>query len=135
MRGAVAALLVAVSLGPATAAACDVPDGFTPRARLEAQGVVLIFQTVPAVIALGRHFSIDAVVCGDGGPPPRLTGVDARMPEHRHGMNYRPTVSPRDGGRYVADGLLFHMPGRWEVSFEIERDGRRTRLATDVVME
>jgi hypothetical protein len=31
--------------------------------------------------------------------------------------------------------LLFHMPGRWQLSFDVERSGRRTRLATDLVVE
>jgi hypothetical protein len=49
--------------------------------------------------------------------------VDAQMPEHRHGMNYRPTVSATGNGRYVAEGLLFHMPSRWQLRFDVERDG------------
>jgi hypothetical protein len=30
---------------------------------------------------------------------------------------------------------MFHMPGRWELTFDVERAGRRTRLTTDVVLE
>jgi hypothetical protein len=42
---------------------------------------------------VGRHFGLDIVVCARAGA--RAAGglrVDADMPAHRHGMNYRPTV-------------------------------------------
>jgi hypothetical protein len=41
------------------------------------------------------------------------------MPAHRHGMNYRPSVASLAGGRFRAEGLLFHMPGHWEFIVEI----------------
>jgi hypothetical protein len=113
---------------------CKTPAGFEPRAGASADGVALVFRTVPPAITLGRHFSVEVIVCGDGAAPV-LTRVDAQMPEHRHGMNYRPTLAPKGPGHYVAEGLLFHMPGRWELSFDVENAGRRTRLATDVVIE
>jgi hypothetical protein len=118
----------------ATAEACDVPADFAPRGRVEAPGVVVVFRTLPPAIVLGRHFAVEVVVCGDGAAP-ALTRIDAQMPEHRHGMNYRPTLAPKGAGRYVAEGLLFHMPGRWELSFDVEGGGRRTRLATDLLLE
>jgi hypothetical protein len=31
-------------------------------------------------------------------------------------MNYRPTIRALGGDRYAADGLMFHMPGRWRSS-------------------
>jgi hypothetical protein len=111
-----------------------VPADFVPRGRVEAPGVTVVYRTVPPAIVLGRHFAVEAVVCGDGSAPV-LTRVDAQMPEHRHGMNYRPTLAPKGAGRYVAEGLLFHMPGRWELSFDVEGGGRRTRLATDLLLE
>lgn len=45
--------------------------------------------------------------------------ANAHMPEHRHGMNYRPTLAPADAGRYRSEGWLFHMPGRWEFVFDV----------------
>ena len=50
-------------------------------------------------------------------------------------MNYRPTLAAKGGGRYVAEGLMFHMPGRWELSFDVDAAGRRPRLATDLSVE
>jgi hypothetical protein len=123
----------AVTFGSAAtvAAACDVPAGFAPRARVESAGVVVVYRTMPAAIQVGQHFSVDALVCADAGTPV-LARVDAQMPEHRHGMNYRATVASSGAGRYVAEGLLFHMPGRWQLVFDVERAGQRTRLTSEV---
>ena len=117
---------------PATPA-CVTPPGFQPRGRLEAADVVVLFRTVPAPIEIGRHFSVEAVVCA--GPPATRLRVDAQMPEHRHGMNYRPRVTRSDDGLYVAEGLLFHMPGRWQLLFSVDRGDRTDRLTTDIVLE
>jgi hypothetical protein len=140
-RTRVAFALVGVALlvlagAPAAAGACAAPPGFAPRERLASAAVVVLYRTEPATIELGRHFAVEAVVC-DGRPgvaPPGLR-VDARMPEHRHGMNYRPRVSAAGAGWYRAEGLLFHMPGRWQLLFDVERDGRTERLTADVVLE
>ena len=45
---------------------------------------------------------------------------------HDHGMPTRPRVTEDlGGGRYRLDGLRFHMNGRWEMTIEINADGRR----------
>lgn len=55
--------------------------------------------------------------------------VSGAMPHHEHGMNVQPLVvlseeQPSDGGvRYLAHGFLLHMPGRWELYFDIREDG------------
>ncbi len=135
-RSGLAALaLAALGLAPAAAAAapCEAPRGFVPRGRIESGGVVVLFRTVPVAIEIGRHFSVEAVVCAT--PPGRALRVDAQMPEHRHGMNYRATVSAGRDGRYLAEGLMFHMPGRWQLLFEVERAGGTERLAADLDLE
>jgi hypothetical protein len=137
VRRARLGLLLAVALLGADAAgaapACDPPRGFTPRGRLASGDLVVLYRTLPAALEVGRHFSVEAVVCG--GAPARVLRVDADMPEHRHGMNYRARVSAAGDGRYIAEGLLFHMPGRWQLLFDVERDGRAERLTTDLVLE
>jgi hypothetical protein len=94
----------------------------------------VVFDARPPVIEVGRHFALDVRVCADGALP-ALVRVDADMPAHRHGMNYRPSLAAGGEGRYVADGLLFHMPGRWRLLFDVEREGRRARLAAEIVLE
>ena len=129
------AFVTAALLGAAAGAAesCEAPAGFTARERLTSNDIVVMFRTVPEAIEIGRHFTVEAVVCAT--PPTQGLRVDAQMPEHGHGMNYRPTVAATGPGRYMAQGLLFHMPGRWQLVFDVERGGRRERLATDILLE
>ena len=51
------------------------------------------------------------------------------MPLHRHGMNYRPEVKALAPGRWRVEGLLFHMPGKWEFVFIVDGE-RMTRAFT-----
>ena len=51
---------------------------------------------------------------------------------HKHGMNYRATVKPLGQGRYTADGLMFHMPGKWRFVFELTGVTPADRLSADV---
>lgn len=87
-------------------------------------GVAVAFVPDPAPWAVSRHFGLRGVLCG----PARLLRVDADMPAHRHGMNYRPTLQWQEAGRFTAQGLMLHMPGRWRIRFEIETQGRRQWL-------
>ena len=84
--------------------------------------------SVPARTILEIDFErsfVELAVCPkpDAQPVAGLR-VDATMPEHRHGMNYRPSVRQVSPGRWRAEGLMFHMPGRWEFVFQ-PHDGRR----------
>jgi len=87
-------------------------------------GVAVAFVPDPAPWAVSRHFGLRGVLCG----PARLLRVDADMPAHRHGMNYRTTLQWQEAGRFTAQGLMLHMPGRWRIRFEIETQGRRQWL-------
>jgi hypothetical protein len=42
------------------------------------------------------------------------------MPAHAHGLPTVPTVKELGGGRYLIEGLKFHMPGAWVVGFRIK---------------
>ena len=56
------------------------------------------------------------------------------MPSHGHGMNYRPTVAALGGGRYRAEGLMFHMPGQWELTFIVQSAGASERITHTLVL-
>ena len=58
--------------------------------------------------------------------------VDARMPAHGHGMNRAPKLTRQVDGSFKAEGLLFHMPGHWELYFDISEGGRTERAQVDV---
>jgi hypothetical protein len=130
---AVAGLAAALAVGSAAADPCVAPAGFTPAGRVESRDAVLLYRTDPPRIEVGKHFAVDMVVCSQ--PVPSGLRVDAQMPAHRHGMNYRARVAPQGDGRYRAEGLLFHMPGKWQFVFDLERPSRTERLTADVVVE
>lgn len=129
------ALLIALLLPTAAAAADCAPDLAAGGRTIAGDGYTLVMRPAPAPIPLGRHFAIDLAVCPQAGAAPALTRVEARMPEHGHGMNYRTTIVPRGEGRWRANGLLFHMPGRWELIFDLRDGGRSARLAVEEMVE
>jgi len=118
-------LLLAL-LAPA-AQACELPGGAAQSVK--SQTYTVLYRTAP--LRVGEHFAVEFAVC----PAPESVRVDAWMPDHRHGMNYKPTVVALGGGRYRADGLMLHMAGRWEFVFELRSGGRTERLAHSVRLE
>lgn len=115
-----AAAVLVLLLAPAAALACAgdfvVADG----------PLKLAVTPQPAPVPLNRPFALDLRVCDgtvDG------LAVDAHMPAHRHGMNYRTTVTRTAADTWRAEGLLFHMPGEWEIVFDARlADGGSRRL-------
>lgn len=102
--------------GASLAIACELPPGV----RIESERMAVSFWTIPAKIAVGQPFVLELAACSKGGV--RLSErvkLDAHMPEHRHGMNYRAKVVATGPGRFHSEGWLFHMPGRWEYLFDI----------------
>ena len=101
-----------------------------------ADGARIAFVTRPSPLPVGQHFDLDFVVCAASAVRTDATiQVDADMPAHRHGMNYRATVSPLRPGVYRAEGLMFHMPGRWRVTFDLPLEGRTLRLTRELEVQ
>lgn len=134
-------LLAAAALWPASgrsAQAADCGQGFDARQRhlISTPRQQLAFVARPAPLVVGRHFALDIEVCPrPGASLPLALRVDADMPAHRHGMNYRPSVRALGEGRYRADGLLLHMPGRWRFLFDLSADGSIERLSHELDLE
>lgn len=63
----------------------------------------------------------------DGEPVEGATlSVTGGMPEHDHGMPTSPRVTEELGeGRYLLEGMRFHMNGYWEVKIEVSAGGSR----------
>lgn len=128
-----------LAAGPAPLAgpgcAPDTAPSAEPAARRIVQpGLEIVWRPVGGPIEVGRPFSIEFTLCprtAPGAPIERLS-VDAWMPAHRHGMNYRPTLVGTPPGPLRADGLLCHMPGRWQLVFEL-RMGERSLRLTDAL--
>ena len=128
-----AALALGLSLGGAAAACVPSLQG----TRLESPRYVLVYRT--GEVSVAKHFKVDVEACAKSGPPPESLKVDATMPEHKHGMNYAPTIKSLGDGRYRVDGLLFHMPGSWEIAFDVrpadKPDAETQRLTYDFVVK
>ena len=132
-RAACAAVLFATLVTQA-ARACD-PAGLGDVDTLSAPGYAIAFKPDPAPITTGTPFALDIFVCTDAGKPaPSTVAVDAAMPEHRHGMNYKPLITSRGDGYFRAEGLFLHMPGRWVISFDFGAGSDKVHLEADLVL-
>ena len=120
--------------GAASAQSCGA-DLVFPR-MLESDRYVVAYRTLPSPVVAGEHFVVDFAVCPrKGAAAPAAVRVDASMPEHKHGMNYRPVVVAMGDGRYKAEGLMFHMSGRWEMTFDLVTPAGTERLAGPLHLE
>ncbi|MDA1007460.1 MAG: hypothetical protein O2800_00450 [Planctomycetota bacterium] len=86
-------------------------------------GATVRYRCTPWPIPVGRSVAIDVEITHTLTHATVL--VDASMPHHGHGMNVSSpcaALEPRSGtvqGAIVRD-LLFHMPGRWQVTFDLD---------------
>jgi hypothetical protein len=93
-------------------------DGLpAPKRTVESARYVVAWHTLPAPPIVGEHFVVDLAVCP------------------KRGMNYRPTVTPQAGERYRAQGMMFHMPGRWVIEFELQGDGATDRVTAEMTLK
>jgi hypothetical protein len=117
LAGAVRSALGALgALASFTAGACELPPGV----RVESERLSISYWTIPAKIVVGEPFVLELAACPKtGAAVVERVKLDAHMPEHRHGMNYRTKVAVKGAGRFHSEGWLFHMPGRWEFLFDI----------------
>lgn len=121
-------LALAMALAPPAAPACEVTLA-AAAGRIAGERFVLAWRTDPPAIRVGEPFAVELAVCRrSGAAGPEALAVDAHMPAHRHGMNYAPALRRTAPGRYRADGLLLHMPGEWELWFDLGAGGDAERL-------
>lgn len=88
----------------------------------------------PAAAKIGEQFSLTISPC-TAKANVILSKINATMPMHGHGMNYRPTITPDGKGNFRVDGMLFHMPGTWRLILETRADGRREKLTSDFLVK
>lgn len=104
------------------------------RLVTEDGGSEVLAMPEPAPLEVGRQFALRLALCGDASGW-TVREVDARMPQHGHGINYRASVSAEaEEGTYRAEGLLLHMPGRWRFSVETEQAGKHVVYTADVLV-
>lgn len=85
------------------------------------------YRAVPSPIPLNAIFGLEVKVFKDAGMTVAAEGVmivaDAGMPAHHHGMNLTPRVQRVGPGEFRVTGMLFHMPGYWELYVDVREGG------------
>jgi hypothetical protein len=129
---AAAVLSLALCLVPAAHAQTPCPPAPASAQTVAAGGVQAWWLPEPAPLAVGRPFALQVQLCPVDA---QLLRVDATMPEHRHGMNYRPTLKPLGAGLWRVEGLLWHMSGRWQLRLDVRAQGSEHTLLQSVVLK
>ncbi|MBV9833350.1 MAG: FixH family protein [Alphaproteobacteria bacterium] len=129
-------LLAALSTAASPAFACDPPSLGASQKVVDSRNYRIAWRVRPDPIAVSEPFALEISVCANpGAEPVESIAVDAVMPEHRHGMNYRPSVIDGPDGRYLVEGMLFHMPGTWRLIFDVRAGGATEQLTQDLTVE
>jgi hypothetical protein len=116
--------------------ACEPPLHGANVQKIEGARYVLAWRPVPAPMRVGEFLTLEIGVCArDGQPRPATLRVDATMPEHKHGMNYLPSVTPKGTDRFAADGIMLHMAGHWEIVFDINAGAAQESLRTSIELQ
>jgi hypothetical protein len=92
--------------------------------------VMLELNPKPVVVSSPVQAKI-GVCIGQGISITRIA-INATMPLHRHGMNYRATLRRQVGNTFKATGLFFHMPGLWRIEVSVRKDQQTLRYFHDV---
>jgi hypothetical protein len=131
-RRAVGSILIVAGalLGADGASACEVPQGFQRLATPEAE---IAYRWEPSELKVGRFFAAEVIACRPAAV--REIVLDAQMPAHGHGMNYRPAVEQTRPGSFRFTGLMLHMAGIWRVTFDLIEGAKRTRLTREVTLK
>jgi len=98
-------------------------------------GAMLHYRIKSPPLIVAQHFSMQFLLCrGETVLAVEGFKLDALMPAHGHGMNYKATIDLLDNGLVEASGLLFHMPGQWRITVNLSYDGvtRQTRLDFEI---
>jgi len=121
-----AAMLLALAVPPPTLEAEVTSNDGTYRVR---------YRVDPELVEFGERFSVELWPArSDGADFASTLTVDARMPQHGHGMNREPIVEDLEGGGFRVTNLYFHMPGYWEVYFDLTRGAvtERAQFSLDI---
>ncbi|MFZ5779093.1 MAG: FixH family protein [Pseudomonadota bacterium] len=130
-----AALMGALLLASPAGASCPLDLGRGTGLVVFSDHYITALRPEPLHIEVGEPFSLLLNVCTKSDRPAELVAVDAQMPEHRHGMNYRPTIVALGEGRYRVDGMVFHMPGRWEITLDVRAGEESERLSHEFIIK
>jgi hypothetical protein len=93
----------------------------------------------PDPVPFNERFALIVSVARADQPDRNLPDVtleaNALMPEHGHGMNTMPATTRLPDGRFRVEGMLFHMPGLWQIVFIIRDGGTYDSVLVPVRLE
>ena len=122
-------LIAALCCVPVSAVACSLENA---NRAVSDDGVVLLYRLKSPPLAVAQHFTLQFRACrGDRVLAVENFKLDAVMPAHQHGMNYHASVSLQADGLVEARGLLFHMPGHWQVIVDFDHQGKKQQFRLD----
>lgn len=107
-------------------------------ARARSGDFLIAYIAEPRIIPSNELFALDIWMIHEDGTPVNPEHyeliVDADMPQHGHGMIVQPSIQRLDNGHYRVTDMLFHMPGYWELYFDVRHDGitERTQFPVDI---
>lgn len=99
---------------------------------LSAGPVQASWATEPSPPQVGEPFVLRVTLCPADA---QLLKVDATMPDHRHGMNYLPSLTPLGNGQWQVNGMVWHMAGRWELRLQTQLAGATHTLTQSVQLK
>lgn len=129
---------------PAPASAPPVLDGSKPWhsghvLTSNAGNYAVFWKPTPDPIEERKTFSLEVWVTARATPNQLASAVslalDAGMPEHAHGINVVPKVTALGDGHFRVDGTRLHMPGRWEMYFDVDAAGCTERAQVTLELE
>jgi hypothetical protein len=128
----IAGLVIAATLA-ATSPTNACPTKAEGFARLTTPEAEVAYRWEPTDIKVGQFFAAEVVACrAPGTEAVSRMVLDARMPAHGHGMNYRPKATQSGPGRFRFTGLMLHMAGAWQITFDLYQGDKRTRLSREL---
>ncbi len=92
-----------------SASGCSTKEGWLAARNTDGSVLYVKPATPPQ---LSKIFSAQIASCSK--QTLKLQALDIVMPEHRHGMNYKPQFEQASASAVNANGLMLHMPGRWQ---------------------
>jgi hypothetical protein len=123
----------AAALAAALLAGCA---GSLPRAG---GSFYVVYTATPDPVPLNQLFRLDVAVYQEPSRSPAAANTEILvrgwMPEHEHGMNLIPEIRPLGSGRFAVEGMLFHMPGRWQLEVEVRRGTVAERVTFEIKLE
>lgn len=119
------------ALLPAVAFACPEGEAAIKMQSDQALGLEAVLNLADP--PLSQPFELEVQFCGD--LTPDRIDVDAIMPAHQHGMNYVPNIEKLDAGVFAVEGMLFHMPGVWQVQVAAHSGDDVARFTYDLELK